>query len=419
LFAFAGENGASAALFRFAVEKGANPNVARTDEPPALHAAAAEGNVQRVKLLLELGANPELEVTPASGGGYLGVGTALSLAAERGQLDVARLLLANGSSIEGGPVAQAWGAPLFRACLEAREPLPMIELLLSHGANPNLAPRELEKTPLHAASERGATEVARRLFAHGASPTARDEIGRTPLHNACEIGDARLVDLLLKSGADPRATDDDGATPFDILEESSRDAEVYRLFEAHGFRAVASRQLPGDANDHRDHTALHRAVESGDVGRVRQLLERGADPNAVDGEGNGALHVVVSSRPSDAYLAGPVATLVTDGRLAVLGQISERVQAARLLIATGAKVDLQNRVGRTPLHLAALTPAEPALLGLLLEKGADCNAIDGSDKTPLELARHAELQRILRAAGARSRHELGPIPRRAGRLILT
>ena len=39
-------------------------------------------------------------------------------------------------------------------------------------------------------------------------------------------------------------------------------------------------------------TTLHNAAVKGDVATVRSLLERGADPNTVDHDGWGPLHVV-------------------------------------------------------------------------------------------------------------------------------
>ena len=57
----------------------------------------------------------------------------------------------------------------------------------------------------------------------------------------------------------------------------------------------------------------------------------------------------------------------------------------QLLIRHGADVDAKDGNQSTPLHLA-LSSWSPETVRLLIEQGADVNARDGNDKTPLHLA---------------------------------
>jgi ankyrin repeat protein len=110
-----------------------------------------------------------------------------------------------------------------------------------------------------------------------------------------------------------------------------------------------------------------------------------------------------------------------DGRCALLGWTAlhaatdaAQVDAARVLIAHGAKLDLHDERGYTPLHIAgnsslgkgsqkSTEAARNAIARLLIDHGADVNARTLHQDTPLHcavLSRDAELVRMLMAAGA-------------------
>ena len=62
-------------------------------------------------------------------------------------------------------------------------------------------------------------------------------------------------------------------------------------------------------------------------------------------------------------------------------------EVAQLLVGGGAEVNVACKVGRLPLHLAALAlRGQKELLKLLTDSGADINVVDKWGKTPLHLA---------------------------------
>ena len=104
------------------------------------------------------------------------------------------------------------------------------------------------------------------------------------------------------------------------------------------------------------------AVYGGTVKQVKTLLQRGADPNAVNGNTDSALGIAV--------LHGE------------LGMI-------RLLVCYGADLDQRNVCGFNALHLAAssLHSMVPKICNYLLDHGADINAANPyNGQTPLMLA---------------------------------
>ncbi len=97
----------------------------------------------------------------------------------------------------------------------------------------------------------------------------------------------------------------------------------------------------------------------GYVDLVRLFLDRGAEVNA-SSRGGTPLHCALASR---------------------------RVEITKLLVARGADVALNNGpCGRAPLHMAVREGSPMEIVKLLLENGADVNALDGNRATPLHEA---------------------------------
>ena len=148
-------------------------------------------------------------------------------------------------------------------------------------------------------------EEVTRLLDKGANPNARDEFGRTAVHYAAggttgRHGTGAIFQLLLARGGDCCMKDSQGDTPLHY--------------------AVAA--------------ANHSLSDSGDVeGRIRILLESGADPNEPNRRGYTPFHF---SAKTDEFTRGTV----------VIGSL---LQAGADLAAVAAD-------GNTPLHLAAGIP---------------------------------------------------------------
>jgi len=98
--------------------------------------------------------------------------------------------------------------------------------LILHGADVNAADVDGD-TPLHEAVGHGMPEVVELLLAHGAElEVANKPFGWTPLHRVAvdgfNPGHARSLELLLKHGADPNVRAKDGHTPLELAEKFRR-----------------------------------------------------------------------------------------------------------------------------------------------------------------------------------------------------
>ncbi|KAK7933899.1 hypothetical protein WMY93_004795 [Mugilogobius chulae] len=115
--------------------------------------AAMEGDLERVKGLIQKGTHPN--VTDSAG--Y----TALHYASRSGQLSVCKFLLEIGAC--ASPQTPGGATPLHRAAYCGH--LEVVKLLLHHRANPLLCDDD-GASPLHKAAEKGHTDVCQLLLEH-------------------------------------------------------------------------------------------------------------------------------------------------------------------------------------------------------------------------------------------------------------
>ena len=133
-------------------------------------------------------------------------------------------------------------------------------------------------------------------------------------------------------------------------------------------------------------------VDSKDVDNSEMAALHGACPNGVS---NDVLELVLSyhprldeSRNLDGYTALHMSCDVTALHVdydvpGVTRAETNRLVAVRRLVAAGASVAAKDRLGRTPLHTAALS-LRGDLVEALLQAGADVDAVDDeTGSTPL------------------------------------
>jgi ankyrin repeat protein len=160
-----------------------------------------------------------------------------------------------------------------------------VRLLLDKGANPN-AQNEAGGTALMYAA--GDTEKTRLLLDGGSNPNLRSGEGRTALLIAVgRAGSYDAVKLLLEKGADAKARLPGGPGAL-TLAITARDPELLQLLLDHGverkplplgapladcpacFDLLLKLAEPGDLSG-----ALYGAVRSGDLARIKMLLDKG------------------------------------------------------------------------------------------------------------------------------------------------
>jgi cytohesin len=183
---------------------------------------------------------------------------------------------------------------------------------------------------------------------------------------------------------------------------------------------------------------LFEAVGDGNAAKVRELLKRGANPNAKNEHGWTPLHRAAyrghadvarlllehgadaNAKSKDSFFPTPLHLAAAVGHVDVTKLLLEHgadanaknkygytplhfaankghAEVARLLLEYGANVNAKEKDGFTPLHFAAAF-GYAVVARLLLEHGADPSIGDNDSVTPLDIARaagHEEVARVI------------------------
>jgi len=317
--------------------------------------AAMEGDRETVQALIRSGA----DVDAAQGDGM----TALHWAAQRGDADLARLLLEAGA--RGSVVTRLGGyTPLHLAARAGAGPV--VRLLVEGGAPADL-PAEKGTTPLHFEAASGSIEAVQVLLSAGADVDAVEFAWQqTPLIFAASGGHGGVSRLLLDAGADGGWT----TRVVDIPSRSAADAAAGRkraeVLEA--FREADG----GDGNWRPTPAQVQAAIAAGqEVQRAAEELAATAGPEEPTGaEGE--------------VLGYPQMVGKQGGLTPLLHAVREGHREAVAALLDGG-VDLEQVSagdGTSPLLMAVLN-GHLDLAGDLLERGADPNVASQAGASPL------------------------------------
>ncbi|MDV3238966.1 MAG: ankyrin repeat domain-containing protein [Gammaproteobacteria bacterium] len=168
--------------------------------------AAWNGQMIEVERLLREGVDPDSL-------GHFGV-TALSLAAQNNQTRVVKLLLDHGADPNLQDTKGGW-FPLMWAAYNGNNAV--VTMLLGHGADVNLRNAFGETAMIHAAFE-GRDDTVRLLLDRGADYTVKNDRGFDAMKAAQNKGYYRIVEMLIEAGADKAdaaagSSRDSGAAP--------------------------------------------------------------------------------------------------------------------------------------------------------------------------------------------------------------
>jgi ankyrin repeat protein len=376
----------NAAFVELLLERGADPNTALRGGETALMTAARTGKVGPVKALLARGADVNAKERHRQ--------TALMWAAAEGHAEVVKALLEAGADFRT-PLASGF-TPLAFAVREGRTEV--VRVLLRAGANVNEAmqPRRTGgrnpargTAPLIQAVENGHFELAAVLLEAGAGPNDQRS-GFTALHTLTWVRKPSRGD---DESGDPAPIGSGKLTSLQLVQKLVKHgADVNaRLKRGQSGRGVLSRVRA---------TPFLLASMTADVPLMKTLLSLGADPNILN-----------ASHSTPLMAAAGLGCLAPSEEA---GTEDEAIEAVKLAIELGNDVNAVDDNGETAMHGAAYKNF-PRVIELLAQKGAKVEVWNREDKygwTPLSIAEGHRpgnfkpspetidaLRRALRAAG--------------------
>jgi uncharacterized protein len=365
---------ANPAMIEKLLKSGADANAAAPEGETPLMTVARTGNVEAAKVLLAHGADVKAKED------WHGQ-TALMWATAQGHPAMMRELIAHGADVNARSELKEWERQV------TSEPR---EKWLPPG---NLA-------PLHYAARQGCVECAQVLLDAGAEINAVDPDGISSVVFAIINGHFDVAGLLIDRGADPNLADKTGRTAlyaavdFNTMPVSNRPAPkvidnqltaldlIQKLLAAGAnvnaqlkslqpYRAKLDRgddtMLTGGT------TPLLRAAKAGDIPAMRLLLEKGADAR---------LSTRIGINPLMAAAGLGTKEEDTTGRFKTEQQAIDAIQ---LCLNAGADINTIDSRGQTALHGAAQKGMD-RVVQFLAGQGAKLDIKDKKGLTPLDMA---------------------------------
>lgn len=425
------------------IRQGVDVNTTRADGVTALIWAVHFNDLETVDLLLRAGAR-------ANAADDHGV-TSLAQACENANLPMVEKLLAAKANVNA---AQTSGlTPLMIAAHTGS--VAIVKTLIVHGADVNASTRDTQDTALMWAVGDQHKDIAHVLVENHADVQTSSRKGFTPLMFAARNGDIEMARLLIDAGANVNALAADGThvLPFAIV--SGQDEFALFLLERgadpngsmDGVRALHAAAGPVDVWLE-DWTRRHGGgnVYSAGAGGgfrgprpdrraalVKALLARGADPNTrittsammmsyIGYPKKGAFEPFACGT-GDLRGATPlwVAALAANGGVGGFGgdggqslergrTVESSTDVIQALLTAGADHHLTTVDGTTPLMAAAglgratfspglkrgrRSPGAEEAVKLLLDAGADINAVNEADFTALHGAAFRGLNEVI------------------------
>ncbi|XP_060240591.1 transient receptor potential cation channel subfamily A member 1 isoform X1 [Meriones unguiculatus] len=312
-------------------------------------------------------------------------------AAAEGQVELMKLII-QGSSCEVLNIMDDYGnTPLHWAA--EKNQVESVKFLLNQGANPNLRNRNM-MAPLHIAVQGMNNEMIKVLTEHSATNINLErENGNTAVMSTCAKDNSEALKILLEKGAKLCKSNKWGDYPVHQAAFSGA-KKCMELILDYGEKTGYTRESHINFVNHKKVSPLHLAVQSGDLDMIKMCLDNGAHIDMKENAKCMALHFAATQGATDivklmisSYTGSSDIVNAVDGNEETLlhrASLFDHHELADYLISVGADINSTDSEGRSPLILATAS-ASWNIVNLLLSKGAKVDIKDHLGRNFLHL----------------------------------
>ncbi|XP_055459399.1 transient receptor potential cation channel subfamily A member 1 [Psammomys obesus] len=312
-------------------------------------------------------------------------------AAAEGQVELMKLII-QGSSCEVLNIMDDYGnTPLHWAA--EKNQVESVKFLLNQGANPNLRNRNM-MAPLHIAVQGMHNEMIKVLTEHSATNiNLESENGNTAVMSTCAKDNSEALQILLEKGAKLCKSNKWGDYPVHQAAFSGA-KKCMELILDYGEKTGYTREYHINFVNHKKISPLHLAVQSGDLDMIKMCLDNGAHIDMKENAKCMALHFAATQGATDivklmisSYTGSSDIVNAVDGNEETLlhrASLFDHHDLADYLISVGADINSTDSEGRSPLILATAS-ASWNIVNLLLSKGAKVDIKDHLGRNFLHL----------------------------------
>jgi ankyrin repeat protein len=364
----------SASMIAKLLDAGADANSSTSEGETALMTVARTGNVEAAKVLLAHGADVNAKEQWRQQ-------TPLMWAVAESHPEMAQELIDHGADVNGRQVEWHWDRQVTKEPREKWMPLGGL-------------------TPLLFAARQGCVDCVKVLLKAGAQINATNPDGFSPILLAIINAHYDVAAYLLDQGADANITDETGRTPLyaavdmHTLPESNlpwpselnnklTSLDLIQTLLAHGanVNVQLKKQQPYRSKVDRGAdtmlgtgtTPLLRAAKAGDTEAMKVLLAKGADPKLTTKFGVNPVMAAAGLGTKEEDTTGRKKTE------------AEAIASIKLALEAGADVNATDNQGDTALHGAAQKGYDQ-VVQFLVDHGAKLDVKDKKGRTPLDAA---------------------------------
>ena len=440
------------------IDLGADVNATNKRNETALMLASWKGNVDAINVLISAGADQTIESISGKTWLHYAVDgncskevlqavidldadvnatnkqneTPLMWASFNGNVDAMNVLISAGAN---QAIQDVDGDTYLHYAVHGNGSKEVLQAVIDLGADVN-ATNKQNTTALMVASSKGNEDAMNVLISAGANHTIQDAVGMTWLHYAVHGNCSKeVLQAVIDLGADVNATNNSNITPLMLASRKSNvdamnvlvsdganqtiqdvDGDTYLHYAVHGncskevLQAVIDLGANVNATKKQNTTALMVASSKGNVDAMNVLVSAGANQTIQDVNGDTWLHYAVHGNSSKDVLqtaidlGADVNAKGNENKTALMWASQKgNIDAMNVLISAGADQTIESISGKKWLHYAVHGNCSKEVLQTVIDLGADVNATNNSNITPLMWASrksNVDAMNVLVSAGA-------------------